>query len=124
MSAALLHDRLATTALFYAVAVGVWGMLLAARGRGPDGNFLGSVVVGQVLVLVQASLGLWLMVATGARPGRTLHLLYGTIGILIWPLVFTYARGENSRRESALFGAGSLFLAGLLLRAISTGGAP
>ncbi len=120
MSVALLHDRLADTAAFYALALAVWAGFLAVRGRGVDGNYLGAVVIGEGLLLVEGVLGAWLLFALGQSPARGLHFLYGTLALFIWPFLFTYTRSTSGSRESVLFAAGSLFLWGLLLRAATT----
>jgi heme A synthase len=120
VSAALLHDRLSVTATFYALAMAVWAVVMAARGRGIDGGYLGAIVIGEVVLVVQAALGVWLMVVGGDSPARGIHLLYGTLAVLIWPFLMTYTRGGTSSREAVIFAAGSFFLWGLLLRAATT----
>lgn len=119
----LLHARLATTAAFYTLVMAGWALLLVARGRGLDGSFLGAIVVGELLLVLQALLGvsLWLRGQGAAVDRIWLHGLYGALVALIWPFLFTYTRGAPGRRESMLFFAGSLFLWGLVLRAMETG---
>ena len=124
MSAALLHDRLATTAAFYAFALAVWAGFLAIRGRGVDGNYLGAVVIGEGLLIFEGALGAWLLFALGQSPARGLHFLYGTLSLFIWPFLFTYTRSTSGSREAILFSAGSLFLFGLLWRAGTTAVVP
>jgi hypothetical protein len=120
---AVLHDRLANTAVFYTLAMAGWALLLAARGRGVDGNYLGAIVIGELLLVLQALLGVYLfLTGHGAALDRPwLHVLYGALVALVWPFLFTYTRGAPGRRESILFFAGSLFLWGLVLRAVETG---
>ncbi len=120
MSAALLHERLATTAAFYAFALAIWAGFLAFRGRGVDGNYLGAVLIGEGLLIFEGALGGWLLVALGQSPARGIHFLYGTLSLLIWPFLLTYTRSKGGSRESVLFSAGSLFLWGMLLRASTT----
>lgn len=120
MSTALLHERLATTAAFYALALALWAGYLAVRGRAIDGNYLGAVVIGEGLLIAEGALGAWLLFALGQSPDRGIHFLYGTLALIIWPFLFTYTRSSNGSREAVLFSAGSFFLFGLLLRAAST----
>jgi heme A synthase len=120
VSTALLHDRLATTAAFYAFALAVWAGFLAFRNRGLDGNYLGAVVIGEGLLVCEAALGAWLLFGMGLSPDRAIHFLYGTLALLIWPFLFTYTRSATGSRDAVLFSAGSLFLWGLLLRAATT----
>lgn len=118
-----LHGRLALTAVFYTLVMAGWALVLALRGRGLDGNYLGAIVIGELLLVLQVLLGLFLMLR-GAGVERTwLHILYGALAALIWPFLFTYTRRQPGRRESILFAAGSLFLWGLILRAAETGAA-
>jgi hypothetical protein len=120
VSIELLHDRLSVTAAFYALAIAVWATVLAARGRGIEGGFLGAIVIGEVLLIVEALLGVWLALVAGASPARGIHFLYGILAVLIWPFLLTYTRGRTGQREAVIFAAGSFFLWGLLLRAATT----
>jgi hypothetical protein len=120
VSPALVHERLATTAAFYALALAVWAGFIAFRRRGLDSNYFGAVLIGEALLLAEALLGAWLLLAVGASPARGIHLLYGVLAVLVWPFLFTYTRSSSGAREAVLFAAGSLFLWGLLLRAAST----
>jgi hypothetical protein len=120
---AVLHERLANTSVFYTLVMAGWALLLVVRGRGLDGSYLGAIVIGELLLVLQALLGAFLMLGgRGADLDRPwLHVLYGAMVALIWPFLFTYTRGTPGRRESILFFAGSLFLWGLVLRAVETG---
>jgi hypothetical protein len=121
VSLVVVHERLSVTCAFFAFAMGVWGVALAARGRGPDGNYLGAAVIGELLLLAQSGLGAWLLFGEGLSPGRSLHLLYGVTVLVVWPFLMSYTRRESGPREALLFGAGSFFLFGLVLRAATTG---
>jgi hypothetical protein len=116
-----LHDRLASTATFYTLVMAGWAGLLVLRGRGLDGGYLGAIVIGELLLVLEALFGLFLLLG-GAGPERPwLHGLYGLLACLIWPFLFTYSRRQAGRREAVLFFAGSLFLWGLVVRASETG---
>lgn len=118
----LLHDRLAVTAAFFALIMAGWALVQVLRGRGLDGNYLGAIVIGELLLVLQAFLGLLLTLRGGGLERIWLHILYGALAVFIWPFLFTYTRTQPGRRESVLFAAGSLFLWGLLVRAAETGG--
>ena len=120
----MLHERLSVTCAFFALALGVWGVVLAARGRGLDGNYLGAAVVGELLLVGQSVLGAWLLFGLGLSPGRGLHLLYAVTALAVWPFLLTYTRSDPGPREALLFGLGSFFLFGLVLRAATTGATP
>ena len=63
-----------------------------------------------------------MLVLSGARPVDNLHFLYGASVILTLPLVMSYIVDKKFSRPLA-FGLASLFMAGLAIRAITTGGA-
>jgi hypothetical protein len=115
------HGRLANTAAFYTFVIAAWALVLFLRGRSLDGNFLGAVVIGEVLLVSQALVGTALLLGPASSPQRWVHLLYGVLTALVWPFLFTYTRGEEARSEALVFGLGTLFLWGLVLRATTTG---
>jgi heme A synthase len=118
----LLHDRLSVTSAFFVFVMAMWAVWLAARGRGVEGDYLGAVVIGEALLAAQALLGIWLWLVAGMRPERGLvHVLYGALVVLIWPFIFTFTRDASGRSEAVRYAVGSLFLWGLVMRAIDTG---
>ncbi len=119
----LLHARLATTALFYTFAMGVWALWLTVRGRGLDGGYLGALVIGEIVLVLQALLGIvQLWGAPGGAGAWWLHGLYGVLTALMWPFVYTFSRGREGapRQEAIMFFATSFFLFLLLARAVET----
>lgn len=127
MSLGLLHDRLSVTCALFTFAIGLWALGLFVRKRGLSANFLGAVAVGEGLLVVQGLIGAVLMFGEGLQPARWVHLLYGLLAALIWPFLFTYTRQTPAgaappRLEAALWCAGSFFLWGLVMRAITTAG--
>lgn len=120
---ATLHDRLAMTCLFYTFAMGLWAVWLIIRNRGVDGAYLGAIVIGEMLLVTQALLGLWLYLDAGIPLTRGLHMLYGILAVLMWPFIYTFTRaGDGGRRESILFAATAFFLWLMLARAVETAG--
>lgn len=121
MTATLLHDRLAMTALLYVTILGLWGLWRAFRGQEIDGSFWGALVVAEILIIVQGLLGgyLWL---SGLRPLRGgVHILYGIASTLVIPGVFAFTRGGADRRATFIYAVALLFMAGLVIRGIATG---
>ena len=106
--------------LYYAI-LGVWGVLLAIRKAGLSPSYRGALVIGVGLGVVQAIIGVTLVLG-GFRPEDNLHFLYGASVILTLPLVMSYIVDKKVSRPLA-FGLASLFMAGLAIRAITTGGA-
>jgi heme A synthase len=116
-----LHQRLALSLVLYYAALGVWGVFLAVRRSPLSANYRGALVIGVVIGGVQALIGVFL-VLSGDRPEDNLHFLYGASVILTLPLVMSYIVDKKVSRPLA-FGLASLFMAGLAIRAITTGGA-
>lgn len=116
-----LHDRLANTALLFVLIVALWALFNYVRGQGISPSYWGTLIIGEGLLLIQGLIGL-AMFLQGARPPRLIHILYGIVVLLVWPGVYTYTQGRATRREALLYGVATLFMFGLLLRAIGTGG--
>jgi hypothetical protein len=122
MNLLFLHGRLSTSATIFAFFMAAWAIWLVIRGRGVDGSYLGAILIGEALLVAQALVGVALWLGLEVRDGRGMHLLYGGFAVLVWPFVFTFTRTRTRRFESVLFAVGSLFLWGVLIRAIDTAG--
>ncbi|MDX1616879.1 MAG: hypothetical protein R3300_21405 [Candidatus Promineifilaceae bacterium] len=115
-----IHRLLSNTIWLFFLLLGVWGIFRALRNQEVGPSYLGALVIGEGLFVIQAILGtiLWL---AGERPGRTIHLLYGVFVLVALPGLFAYLRGDDSNRAQWLYGILTLFLFGVALRAIGTG---
>lgn len=122
MSLFELHRVLANTMILFSLAYGVWGVFNYARKKGPDGNYWGTLVLGEVLYLAQAIMGV-LLVVQGLRPLRGVHFLYGVLAVISLPAAFAFTREVDERRLSLVFGLVGLFMAGVSIRGILTAGA-
>lgn len=116
-----IHARLAMTVILFAFALGVWGAINYFRGQGVLPSYWGAVVIGEIVALAQAALGVALIVMGGA-PADLLHFLYGALVALGWPAVYIYTHGRTNRFEMGAYALVSLFIFGLGLRAMTTGG--
>ena len=116
-----LHLRIAISLVLYYTILGIWGVVLGIRKSPLSPGYRGALVIGVGLGVVQALLGVYL-VLSGLRPADNLHFLYGASVILTLPLVMSYIVDKKFSRPLA-FGLASLFMAGLAIRAITTGGA-
>lgn len=119
-----LHSRLSNTVWLFFLALGLWGVFRALRGQGVDSSYLGAIVIGQLLFVVQVILGaiLWAggYLAGLARP--EIHVLYGGFVLVFLPFVyFVLLRGDDSNRGQWVLGLVNLFLFGIALRLITTG---
>jgi heme A synthase len=116
-----LHQSVARALVLYYAAVGIWGIFLAVRKSGISPGYRGALVIGVALGVLQALIGI-VLVLGGLRPEDNLHFLYGASVILTLPLVMSYIVDKKISRPLA-FGLACLFMAGLAIRAITTGGA-
>jgi hypothetical protein len=120
MSVIEVHARLANTAILYIVILAVWAFIRFFRGQGVSSSVWGSLVIGELVIIVQGGLGVYLWFLN-LRPERDIHILYGIISAIVIPAVFGFTRGRDTRSEMLIYAASLLFLAGILTRAIGTG---
>ncbi len=120
MSLVELHGAISWTTLIFFALMGLWGLIRALRKYSVDGSFMGAMVIGEGLFIVQALIGL-ILVITGALPGRTVHFLYGAFALVALPGLFAYLKGEDDNQAQWYYAIAILFLAGVSLRAIDTG---
>jgi heme A synthase len=116
---ASLHELLARMLVLYFAVVGIWGLILAIRRQPFTSGFQGALVISLVLGVVQALLGVVLLI-TGTRPRDDLHYLYGLSIIVALPLVQQLISNRAWSRP-LVYGLASLFMVGLAIRAITTG---
>lgn len=112
------HSRLATAVVLYFVALGIWGVALAALGSGPTGTFRGALVIIEVVVIAQGLVGIVAWVA-GIAPDP-IHVLYGVALALAMPLAASMTRQQSPRRAALFLGLAAFFAAGLAIRGITT----
>lgn len=119
-----IHATLSKTIWMFFLILGLWGLFNAVRKQGVSGSYLGAMVIGEVLYVVQAVLGVILW-AGGFLPalGRpTMHVLYGAFALVFMPFVyFVWLKGDDSVQAQWVLGFTTLFLFGVALRAIAVG---
>ena len=124
MSLIEIHGRLANTALLYTGILALWGLWRFFRRQGVDSSYWGAVMIAEILYLAQAGLGAFIyFTGIGNLAGRSMHILYGVVSVLVIPGIFFYTRGDEQRRVILIYAIGLLFTIGILLRAMSTVGA-
>ena len=113
------HARLATTMLLFLGVAGVWGLATFFLRRSITGSYWGILAIGEILIVAQVIVGtiLWI---SGARPERTIHLLYGIVAAISIPGYYAYTKGQDDRRASLTYGLICLFLVGISIRAMGT----
>lgn len=119
MTLTFIHARLGTTLVIFSLALGLWGLYRYWRGQGVSSDYLGALVIGELLVLAIGGLGGYLAVGGGA-PARWIHILYGVTAVAAWPAAYVYLQGGRDRRAMFIYSLVSLFVFGLALRAIGT----
>lgn len=116
-----LHSSLMNTILFSMLVLVIWGVFTYARRRPATGTFAAALIIGELLILAEALLGIIILVG-GAQPARLgVHLLYGIVALVCLPGAFAYTRGRNSRWEGLIYAGVCLFLAAIAIRARQTG---
>lgn len=114
------HDRLAYAIVLYLTAVGLWGLVLGARGTGPTSGFRGALVIAEIAAVAIGVLGVALSITRGRF--EAIHALYGAALVLALPLAATLVRDRTPRGKSVALGLAALFAAGLAIRGITTAG--
>lgn len=122
MPLSLVHDRLADSASLFIAFLGVWALVLALRSRTLSSSWLGAALVGELLLLVQAALGviLYMQGLSVVLPRPFMHILYGIVAIITLPAAYGYfGNMEDDRAKSLAMAATCLFLWGIVQRAAS-----
>lgn len=101
--------------------VGIWGIFAFVRGGTLSGSLAGALAIGQLLVVVQGLAGLALFLQ-GVRSADPVHYLYGLTAVLILPFVWSYLRDRDQRQALLFYSVLALFIAGLAIRGMTTGG--
>jgi hypothetical protein len=118
----VIHNRLAFTIVLYVFILSLWGFWRFIRKQGVDSSFRGALAIVQALTLFQGVWGIVLRVG-GAVPTRGwTHVLYGVVVAISLPAVYVFTKGREERRDILIYAAVLLFMVGISLRAISTGG--
>lgn len=124
MSLSLIHERLAVTASWFTLIVGIWALYKWIRNRPLDPSWFGAVVVAELLLLVQGLLGAWLYLGMGlgsALPRPFMHILYGIVALVTIPAAWGYFGNLPEERVKALAMAFTLiFLWGIVQRSTGT----
>ena len=123
MSIVDIHARLANTILLYVIAMAAWGLWRFFRRQGVDSSYWGALIIAEILFLIQAAMGAFIWISGRGVPARGwIHVLYGIVSILVAPGIFMYTHGDEDRRSMLVYGVAFLFMIGIILRAMSTGG--
>ena len=120
MSLVEIHTRLATTASLFIGIQALWALFVRLRSQALNGSWLGAAAVGELLILAQALIGLYLY-ASGlsvALPRPFMHILYGIVAVITLPAAYAYfGQMEDERVKTLAMALVCAFLWGILQRA-------
>ncbi len=118
-----IHDRLAVTATWFTLIIGIWALLQWMRNRPLDASWYGAAAIAELTILVQGLLGVWLYLGLGqgnALPRPFMHVLYGIVAVITLPSAWGYFGNlPEERVRSLAMAATCIFLWGILQRAAS-----
>lgn len=114
-----LHASIYTMTLLLTGGLTLWALFFMVTGRAADGAFRATYVLMIGVAVVQALIGVFL-VLDDLRPTDTYHYLYGVSLIVFMGAAYIFATRGDARREALIFGMGSAFAFGLILRAAVT----
>lgn len=121
MSVVEIHTRLADSATIFIAVLGFWALFLRLRSRPLDGNWVGAAIIGEMLLVAQTLLGVYLYfgIGLGAALSRPfMHILYGIVSILTLPAAQSYfGQLEDEKVKTLAMAAVCFFLWGIVLRA-------
>ncbi len=113
------HGLLAQSILMYFGLLGAWGLVLGFRHAAVDSAYRGALFIGILIAVAQMLVGVVLLIM-GLLPRDLLHFLYGLSLIVAIPLARQYLVGRYLT-PPFVYGLTCLFMAGLAIRAITTG---
>lgn len=119
MTLSEIHAKLGNTALFYLLAISLWGFYRFFRKEGISSSYWGSLAIAELLLLAQALIGTYLWIG-GSRPDRGIHILYGIVVLMMIPGSYVYTKGRSDRPEILVYGTATIIGVGLLIRAMFT----
>jgi heme A synthase len=114
-----IHRALANSVVIYAGAAAIIGLIAYFRRRGMESSYWGILIIGELLFIAQAIIGLVLWIS-GGEPGRIVHILYGVVAVISLPGYFALSKGKDDRDATLAYALICLFLVGVGLRAAFT----
>jgi hypothetical protein len=119
-----LHAALPFTLLLTLGALAVWGLGAAAFRHEPGRLYRSGLLIGQLLLLAEALLGV-LLLASGLRPAQPeLHVVYALVALAVLPAAHRYGRELTPRQQGLMYALACLFLCAVVLRGLETGRSP
>lgn len=120
MNASDLHTNGAWLVVGLNTVVGIWALAAHRRPSLATREMWWATAIAQVAVLIQVTIGVIALQADGVEATQ-FHMFYGFIAIASVGIIYSY-RQQLEDQQYLLYGFGSLFIAGLGLRAIFLAG--
>lgn len=121
MNFTFIHDRLSITILLYMIILLVWGFWRYIKKTQLGGSYLGALIIAESLVLIQGALGVLLYMSDLEPERGVMHVLYGIVGALGIPLIFTITKGQTTNRVNLLYVAILFLNIVIIFRSLATG---
>lgn len=117
-----LNDILSNMTTLFFLLLGLWGFYRALRKEPLDGGYLGAIVIGWTLWVINFIVDLWGL-SVGMRPSRVeVHILYAIFALVFLPFAYVVLlRGDDSNRGQWVMAFVTLFVWGVAIRSIQTG---
>lgn len=116
-----IHGFVANAVNIFTLLIALFALLRYLQKKELAGDFWGAVAIGEGLMLIQALIGV-IMLIEGMFPGQWVHLLYGATCAATWPVTYTFTRDKQPPvREALIWMIVSALLFGVTLRARATG---
>lgn len=113
------HRSLAFALLLEQILFGLWGLALGFRRRPLGSTFFTVILIDEILLIIQALIGLFLFLS-GHTLKSDIHFLYGGLLVGLLPVVWVWGN-RRPERAGLWLGFTLLFMAGLIVRTYFTG---
>jgi heme A synthase len=121
MSVVTIHGFVANAVNIFTLLVTLYAAMKYLQKNDLSSDFWGAVAIGEGLMVIQAVLGI-IMLVEGLFPAQWVHILYGVVTALTWPATYTFTRDKQPpAREALIWMIVSAVLFGVTLRARATG---
>ena len=113
-----LHTTFAWVVIGANAAAGIWALVANWLEPLRHRAMWWFVLAAELTIFVQVALGVWLL--NDGFEVEQFHQFYGFVAIIVVGIIYSY-RQQMKAHQFLLYGFGSLFLAGLGLRAVVLG---
>ncbi len=117
------HREFALAMRWLSVLGMVWMVVSYVRQRPLSRRFYLLIVIAELLIALQMGIGVYLLAGVNLRPANLiLHLLYGVLSLITFPIIVHYTRKEgDAMRVILVWLFGFLFMFGLSFRTVLSG---